>query len=227
MNSAALDTAVKRRFALPAAIVLGAHAVLLFGFVRPLSIPASSLLPAPATPADPMTVSISDEVLTPDPNDPPQAKPGSPRPQLPDYPSPISPDSHPITVPMSPHPVERVPKIPVIGPWTGGKPGPGDGSGTEFCDPGSLDQAPHATVQPSPDYPSAAKSEDLRGRVVVEFVVDQSGRVRDPRVVSSTSPVFEEATLRAVAHWRFAPGRRHGVPVSFRMSLPVTFNLDE
>ena len=67
----------------------------------------------------------------------------------------------------------------------------------------------------------------MRGKVVVEFLVDEAGRVLNPHIVSSSDVIFEEPTLRAVEKWRFAPGTRHGTPVRFRMSVPVTFDLNE
>ena len=57
----------------------------------------------------------------------------------------------------------------------------------------------------------------------MEFVVDEAGRVLDPHVVRSNDPVFEAPTLRAVAKWRFEPGRKNGQVVRFRMSVPVAF----
>jgi protein TonB len=44
--------------------------------------------------------------------------------------------------------------------------------------------------------------------------------------VRSSSHAFEEPTLRAIAKWRFEPGRRGGQIVRFRMQVPVVFKLD-
>jgi TonB family protein len=63
--------------------------------------------------------------------------------------------------------------------------------------------------------------------VEVEFTVDETGAVVNPWVVSSTRRSFEEPTLRAVEKWRFVPGRRLGQVVSFRMRVPVLFNLND
>jgi protein TonB len=93
-------------------------------------------------------------------------------------------------------------------------------------DPRRLDHAPHATSQPSPAYPVDARARGETGTVVVEFLVDRSGTVRDPVVIRSSDPVFEEPALRGVEHWRFEPGRVDGKLVSFRMAVPVQFSLD-
>jgi protein TonB len=58
---------------------------------------------------------------------------------------------------------------------------------------------------------------------MVEFVVDEAGHVLDPHVLRSSNPLFEAPTLRAVAKWRFEPGRKDGRVVRFRMAVPVEF----
>jgi protein TonB len=45
--------------------------------------------------------------------------------------------------------------------------------------------------------------------------------------VRSSDRIFEEAALRAVARWKFEPGRRDGRIVRFKMSVPIVFRLDE
>ena len=90
-----------------------------------------------------------------------------------------------------------------------------------------LDNAPRTRFQASPLYPFQAKKEGVSGEVWVDFVVDEQGRVMEPRVVRSSHAMFDEPTLRAVAKWQFEPGRRSGRIVKFRMTVPVLFNLNE
>ncbi len=91
---------------------------------------------------------------------------------------------------------------------------------------GALDKTPRTKVRVAPMYPNEARGTGLTGEVWVEFVVDEAGRVLRPRVVRSTDARFEAATLRAVEKWRFEPGTRQGVPVRFRMAVPVVFSLE-
>ncbi len=91
---------------------------------------------------------------------------------------------------------------------------------------GVLDKTPRTKVRVAPMYPNEARGTGLTGEVVVEFVVDEAGRVLRPRVVRSTDARFEAPTLRAVEKWRFEPGTRQGVPVRFRMAVPVVFSLE-
>jgi protein TonB len=90
-----------------------------------------------------------------------------------------------------------------------------------------LDNTPRTRYQPAPTYPTRAKMDGLTGSVEVSFVVNEFGEVRNVRVIASSDPIFVEETLKAVARWRFEPGRKEGRPVAFRMRQPLSFNLDE
>ncbi|HWZ94438.1 MAG TPA: TonB family protein [Opitutaceae bacterium] len=223
MNPITFDGGVKRRFVLPAAIVLSAYAALFLGFVS--HPPTSHLKPTRPheTEPKPIDVSLTEETAVQDINN--QTHNSSTQPQQPEVANPVLPeplDRHPITI------TSEIPVVsPVTGPWS---PPSGSrnqiGSGRPTLSPDMLDRAPEAVRQPHPIYPIDAKNTGKSGEVVVAFVVDESGRVLNPRVVRSTDPIFEEATLNAVKQWRFAPGTLHGVPVHFRMSVPVAFTLD-
>jgi periplasmic protein TonB len=213
---------MKTRFLVPAAVALALHAVFLFGF---RSHPASRVTGAP--PAPPFTPTDWVELLPPP--EPPKGdetatkgRPADPRTDLPDPPTPDKIAAIPIPardpVKFSPQPTTVPGPIgdPDAGDWTAGRQiGP--------VNPRLLDNSPHATVQVAPVYPYEARISGQPGDVLVEFVVDESGRVRDPHVLRSSDPRFEAPTLRAVAKWRFEPGRRHGQVVSFRMAVPVAF----
>jgi protein TonB len=105
--------------------------------------------------------------------------------------------------------------------------GTGKSSWSDVMSSVQLDNAPRARFQPTPVYPFEAKHAGITGRVQVDFIVDERGEVQDQRIVNSSNRIFEEATLRAVAKWRFEPGRRQGTIVKFRMTVPVMFNLNE
>lgn len=92
---------------------------------------------------------------------------------------------------------------------------------------GLLDNPPRTRFQSTPMYPHQAKLEGMNGEVFVDFVVDEQGRVLEPRVVKSSHPMFDEPTLRAVSKWKFEPGKQNGKVVKFRMTVPVIFNLNE
>jgi protein TonB len=78
-------------------------------------------------------------------------------------------------------------------------------------------------------YPSVLANSRVRGRVVVELIVDENGRVRDnsARIVETTHPAFAEATLRAVERFRFRPAKMAGVPVPVRVTIPINWTVPE
>lgn len=90
----------------------------------------------------------------------------------------------------------------------------------------ALDHAPRTRLQVPPEYPSRAKESGLDGEVVVEFVVNEAGRVMSPIIASSSDSIFDEAAIRAVLRWRFEPGTVSGRPVRFRMAVPIVFRLE-
>jgi len=79
--------------------------------------------------------------------------------------------------------------------------------------------------QPAPQYPPELKKKKIQGTVYVLFIVDQDGRVKEPKVQKSDHPAFEAPALNAVKKWRFEPGKMGGKAVQFRMRVPMTFAL--
>ena len=83
------------------------------------------------------------------------------------------------------------------------------------------------------EYPTAARADGVEGYVVVEYNVDEGGRVRSARVVESEPEgVFDQAALDAVTEWRFeAPvvdGQRQTVTglrsrVAFQLGEPEEY----
>jgi protein TonB len=73
-----------------------------------------------------------------------------------------------------------------------------------------------------PAYPYAAWRHGIEGTVVVLLQIDASGAVTAAHVErSSGSGMLDDAALRQLAKWRFAPARRSGraVPGTFRQEV--------
>jgi TonB family protein len=84
-----------------------------------------------------------------------------------------------------------------------------------------------ASIQENLRYPELARKAGIEGRVIVQFVVDEEGRVVDPEIVRGVGSGLDTAALEAVRTAAFKPGMQRGVPVRVKMSLPVTFILTE
>ena len=90
-----------------------------------------------------------------------------------------------------------------------------------FSDP------PKALYQPSPNYSARLRHDEVAGRVVVSFLVDSAGVVRDLAIVQTSEPRLNRPTLEAVKQWRFSPALRDGVAVSCRVVQGVTYSVGE
>ena len=86
-----------------------------------------------------------------------------------------------------------------------------------------IDQKPVASYQESPLYPQSMRGKKLEGLVTIEFVVDATGKVVNPRVTESTHTAFEEPALKAIRRWKFEPAFRGGQRVPAKMRVPIRF----
>ncbi len=86
---------------------------------------------------------------------------------------------------------------------------------------------PRVVFQKRPDYPMLMRASGQRGEVIVDFVVDIEGRVRNAFVARSSNPSFDDAAIEAVLKWRFEPGKVGDRPVPTHMQVPIIFELDE
>jgi protein TonB len=99
----------------------------------------------------------------------------------------------------------------------------GDAESADAFDMNEIDQKPRATFQASPIYPSELHGKKLEGVVTLIFVVDESGRVTQPRVEKSTHPAFDKPALDALRQWRFEPAVRGGQRVPWKMRVGIRF----
>lgn len=77
-------------------------------------------------------------------------------------------------------------------------------------------------------YPRKARRNGVQGYVVVQFVVDKTGKMTDIKVVRSPGSSLTEATydlMRKLLRYRWAPGAQDGEKVKVLYTLPVAFRL--
>jgi len=77
---------------------------------------------------------------------------------------------------------------------------------------GQLDTPLKAISQPMPEFPAAAKGHWDEARVVVEFYVDENGRVRAPAIREATAPEFATEALNVLQRWQYETPRKNGQP---------------
>jgi len=88
-----------------------------------------------------------------------------------------------------------------------------------------LDKEPVLMASPSPKYPSEMRKNKIEGTVTILFLLNEDGRVEDPRVEKSSRQEFERPALDAVMRWKFKPGMKDGKPVRTYMRLPMAFRI--
>jgi protein TonB len=86
-----------------------------------------------------------------------------------------------------------------------------------------IDQRPRAVHQVAGAYPSEMRSRNVEGVVTLIFIVDETGRVANPRVEKASHPEFEKPALDAVRQWKFEPAVKAGKRVGCRMRVSVRF----
>lgn len=77
-------------------------------------------------------------------------------------------------------------------------------------------------------YPQEAVRKGIQGRVLVDFIIDESGKVRDVKVLKGVDPLLDEAAVKVVAaspDWK--PARHMGKKVKSEMSIYVEFKLEK
>ena len=77
-------------------------------------------------------------------------------------------------------------------------------------------------------YPRYAQENGIQGRVLVTFVINEKGEVKDVRVTRGVHETLDEEAVRVVAaspKWR--PGRHRGKKVKTALTVAVEFKLDK
>lgn len=84
---------------------------------------------------------------------------------------------------------------------------------------------PQVIYAPQPAYPVLARTGRVEGTVIIDAVIDETGRVVQERAISGPA-LLMKAALDAVSQWRYQPTILDGQPVSIRMHVTVKFRLE-
>lgn len=77
-------------------------------------------------------------------------------------------------------------------------------------------------------YPAQARQRGIEGQVLVGFIVDQLGEIRNIHILKSLDPACDEEVMRVISlspAWQ--PGINEGEAVPVKLVLPVVFNLED
>ena len=76
-------------------------------------------------------------------------------------------------------------------------------------------------------YPVEAKDKGIQGKVFVNFVINENGKIENTKVVRNAHPLLDAEALRVISlmpDW--TPGKQSGKAVSVSYTIPVQFALD-
>ena len=86
-----------------------------------------------------------------------------------------------------------------------------------------LDQPPSLISQAKPRYAEDAEKQGIRGKVQVEFYIDEQGTVRMPAIKEMANPYLAAQAVEAVRAWKFTPPTHLGKPVLVAATQEFSF----
>ena len=185
-----LNTTLER-FSISIAVAFGITSILFFIMQAAIAEGDVIYKPAPAFPTVAMVPKLEDEPISPPDRTVPKPPPVPEMPEPPIMPRTIDGQGGGTFVVPEPAPV-----VEVVGGGTGASEG---------------DLLPIMRV--APEYPQRAAMRGTEGWVIVEFIVDELGRVLEPRVVDANpSGIFDRAALKAVLRYKYKPRVLNGEP---------------
>jgi periplasmic protein TonB len=90
-----------------------------------------------------------------------------------------------------------------------------------------VEERPEVLSGPQPQYPDLLRQAGIQGRVIVQAIIDTSGRAepRSVKVIQTPNPGFDQPAKTYVLRALFRPARVHGRAVRVLINLPIDFRI--
>lgn len=90
-----------------------------------------------------------------------------------------------------------------------------------------VEERPEVLSGPQLQYPDLLRQAAIQGRVLVQAIIDTSGRAEPPsvKVIQSPNPGFDQSAKNYVLRALFRPARVHGRAVRVLINLPIDFKI--
>ncbi len=90
-----------------------------------------------------------------------------------------------------------------------------------------VDEVPERISCPLPEYPRMMQQANIQGQVLLQFVVETDGHVKDENieVLSASHRAFEGPAKDMISKCLFRPGRVRANPVRVLVQMPIVFTL--
>jgi general secretion pathway protein A len=107
------------------------------------------------------------------------------------------------------------------------------GTGTDASPPspnsrplvGGQLQPPQLISSPPPVYPAGAHAQGVQGVVVLDALVDETGKVVETTVIAGPVPL-QSAAREALQNWKYQPARLNGEPIQVHIKVSTRFSLN-
>jgi TonB family protein len=91
------------------------------------------------------------------------------------------------------------------------------------CSLRELDRIPTPVVTVKPQYPGELADKGVKGKVTVDFYIDETGAVRLPAVSVKDNGELTALAVEALRQWKFEPPTRNGRPILVKASQVFNF----
>ncbi len=100
-------------------------------------------------------------------------------------------------------------------------------TGNEVFMEAIVEEKPSVLSGLQPQYPELLRQAGIQGRVMVQAIIDTTGRAEPPsvKVVSSPNPGFDQPAKNYVLKALFRPARVHGRAVRVLINIPIDFKI--
>jgi periplasmic protein TonB len=90
-----------------------------------------------------------------------------------------------------------------------------------------VEEKPSVLSAPQPPYPELLKQAGIQGRVLIQAIIDTSGRAEPSsvRILQSPNAAFDAGSRNWVLHAQFRPARVHGRAVRVLIQVPLDYRI--
>ncbi len=100
-------------------------------------------------------------------------------------------------------------------------------SGNEVFMEAIVEEKPSVLSGPQPQYPELLRQAGIQGRVMVQAIIDTTGRAEPAslKIIASPNPGFDQSAKNYVLKALFRPARVHGRAVRVLINIPIDFKI--
>jgi TonB family protein len=90
-----------------------------------------------------------------------------------------------------------------------------------------VEEKPSVLSAPQPLYPEVLHQADIEGRVLIQAIIDTSGRAEknSVKIIESPNPAFDPGSRNWILHALFRPARVHGRAVRVLIQVPIDYRI--